>query len=257
MKELPKNTFFDISKFPKDYGILVFPISIARMEHGNGQSAPLCIEYLKHFAPNKISEPKVGLNMIYGDYLYMHSQEPAAGLKSKFMTLIMKHKNGFMKLLQKEKTRFQIHQAFSFEVWNQLYLSYKGGDFGDDFNDFKKWYKTDKVFQKYLKDDAEYCKRELTSEQIDFFLEEHFILYQFAKKRFSFPNEYVNDREKWVLWCYPGKPLKGTIYVYQKNPLNLSVPENPYENCTYDLEAKKLIDFNRIDLETYNYKYEN
>ncbi len=255
--EIPKNTFFDINKFPKDYGILVFPISIARMDQRNGQSATECLAYIKHFSPSKISEPKVGLNMVYGDYLYFHSKEPASNLKNKFMSLVMKHRNAFLKLLQKEKERFQIQQAFTFEVWNQLYLSYKGGDFGDDFQDFKKLYMKDKLFQKYLKEDAEYCNRELTPEQIGFFLEEHFILYQISKKRFVLPNEYVNGRERWVLWCYPGKPLKGEIYVYQQNPLKLSASENIYENCRYDLESKKLIDLNRIDLETYNYEYEN
>ena len=106
-------------------------------------------------------------------------------------------------------------------------------------------------------EDAQYCKRELTDEQLNFFLEEHFMLYLISKGKVILPNEYIQGREKWILWCYPGKPLKGQIYVYQKNPLNIELSENPYQNCFYDLESKKLIDFMRIDLDTYNYKYEN
>jgi hypothetical protein len=65
--------FYDINKLPKDYGILVFPISISRTHAGTGQSAEECLKYIEYFSPKKISEPKVGLNIIYGDYLYMNS----------------------------------------------------------------------------------------------------------------------------------------------------------------------------------------
>ncbi len=256
MKNIPKNTFFDINKFPKGYGILVFPISLARVEHRTGQSPVQLIEYLKHFSPAKISDPKIGLNLVYGDSLYLNSRKPATELKGKFMNLILRHNNGFKNLLNKEKDRFQIQQAFSYEVWNQLYLDYKGANIEQNFIDFKKWYLGDVLFQKYVKEDAVFCGREITPEQENFFLEEHFLFYLVAKKQIFFPNEYIQGREEWVLWCYPGVPLKGQVYVYQQNPLELDVPENPYQNCSYDLESKKLIDFTRIDLETYNYKYE-
>lgn len=81
------------------------------------------------------------------------------------------------------------------------------------------------------------------------------MFYLLSKGKVGLPNEYIQGREKWILWCYPGKPLKGQVYVYQQDPLNLSNAKNIYENCAYDLEAKKLIDFTRIDLDTYNYQY--
>ncbi len=255
MTEIVKNTFYDINKLPKDFGILVFPISINRMHHNSGQTIQECFEYIKYFSPDKVSEPKIGLNVVYSDSLYMNSLEPATTLKKKFMNVILDHKIGFQKLVVKNWERFQIHHAFSYEVWNQLYLDYRGKDFLEDYNTFKKFYKSDQHFQKLLIDDAAYCKRELTPEQENFFLEEHFIMYLITKKRIRLPNEYIQDREKWILWCYPGVMLKGQIYTYQKNPLNLDILENPYQNCTYDLESKKLIDFTRIDLATYNYKY--
>ncbi len=250
------NKFFDINKLPKEYGILVFPISLARIDNKTGQDPEQCFEYVKHFSPNKVSEPKIGLNMIYGDFLYLHSKVEAGILKQKFMNIVLRHKNSFQNLLKKEHNRFQIQHAFSYEVWNQLYLSYKG-DFDNDFRMFKKDYGDDIIFQKYVQDDAAFCKRELTEEQLNFFLEEHFMFYLLSKKKVALPNEYIQGREQWVLWCYPGVPLKGQVHVYQKNPLNLSTPENVYENCTYDLEAKKLIDFMRIDLQTYDYSYKN
>jgi hypothetical protein len=256
MPELPKNKFFDINKLPKEYGLLVFPISISRIDYDNGQSPGQCLEFIECFSPKKINEPKVGLNMIYGDFLYMNSIEPASTLKDRFMNMVMRHKNGFHKLVLKNWEKFQIQQAFSYEVWNQLYLDYKGS-FDEELNSFRKTYDSDEYFQKLLKDDAEFCKRELTKEQETFFLEEFLMMYLITKKQVFLPNEYVQGREKWILNAYPGPQLKGQIYTYQKNFLKLSAPDNEYENCAYDLTSKKLVDFTRIDLETYNYTYDS
>lgn len=246
--------FFDINKLPKDFGILVFPISISRMEHHTGQTAEDCLKYIQHFSPKKISEPKIGLNLVYGDNLYMNSKEEASYLKDKFMNMIIRHKNAFSKLIKKHRLDFQIQHAFSYEVWNQLFLDYNG-DFASDFRKLKEVYSKDILFQKYLKEDAKYCNRELDANQLNFFLEEHLLFYFLSKKQIRLPNEYIQGREKWVLWCYPGAPLKGEIYVYQKNFFKLEAPENPYQNSRYDLESKKLIDYTKIDLEKYNYKY--
>lgn len=248
-------TFYDINKLPKSYGIIVFPISISRVDNGTGQDPQQCLEYVKHFSPGKVLEPKIGLNMVYGDFLYLYSTEQASTLKQKFMNLVLKHKNTFQKLLKKEHERFQIQHAFSYEVWNQLYLSYDG-DFDSDFREFKKKYEQDKTFQKYVAQDAAYAKRELTDDQLNFFLEEYFMCYLISKKKVALPNEYIQGREQWVLWCYPGVPMKGQVYTYQKNFLSLDVLENPYQNHSYDLNAKKLIDNLKIDLESYNYEYE-
>ncbi len=255
MKDSNFHGFHDINKFPKGYGILVFPISIARAEYRNGQDHQQCFEYMQYFSPNKINETKVGLNMIYGDFLYLHSKERASLLKEKFMNIVLQHKRAFQKLIEKNTIEFQIQTAFSYEVWNQLYLDYQG-DFGSYFKIIKSLYAKDQSFQKYVKEDAAYCRRELTDEQTDFFLEEHLMLLSISKKKVLLPNEYVGGREKWVLWCYPGVPLKSQIYVYQQNFLKLDAPENIYQNCFYDLEAKKLVDFTKIDLEKYTYTYE-
>jgi hypothetical protein len=246
--------FFDINKLPKEYGILVFPISISRTENGTGQDPQQCVDYVHHFSSNKVAEPKIGLNMIYGDFLYFHSKEEARVLKQKNMNLVLKHKNAFHNLVRKAWEQFQIQHAFSYEVWNQMYLSYDG-DFDADFKMFKKIYAEDALFQKYVIEDIAHAKREVTEDQINFFLEEHLLFYLLTKKRIALPNEYIQGREQWILNCYPGVPLKGEIYTYQLDPFKLSVPENKYENCRYDLEAKKLVDMTKIDLEKYNYSY--
>jgi hypothetical protein len=67
------------------------------------------------------------------------------------------------------------------------------------------------------------------------------------------PNEFIEGNQKWILFCYPGKPLKSTVYFYQLNPFKLDWKENPYQNACYDLENKKLYDFDRLDIETFDF----
>jgi len=63
-------------------------------------------------------------------------------------------------------------------------------------------------------------------------------------------NNYIHGHEKWILWCYPGKPLKSQIYLIQTNLFGFNNKKNKFETCFYDLEGKKLYDFSRIDLDT-------
>jgi hypothetical protein len=93
------------------------------------------------------------------------------------MNIVLNHKNAFLNLIIKNWEKFQIRQAFSFQVWNQLYLDYKGSNFTDDFQKLKKIYNNDEYFQKLIQDDTSFCGRELTIEQIDFFLEEFLLMY--------------------------------------------------------------------------------
>ena len=40
------------------------------------------------------------------------------------------------------------------------------------------------------------------------------------------------------------------LYLFQQNFFKLNNPTNDYQAAFYDLEEKKLYDFNRVDLET-------
>ncbi len=249
---IPNNVFYDINKFPAEKGVLVFPISISRIQ--TGQNSQKCLEYIRYFSPEKISTPTVGLNFIYGDLLYMNSNEPAFKLKHSFMHEISQHKNRMEKLLHKDRMDFQIQHAFAFQSWGQVYLDSE--NFTDNFTRIREIYISDEKFQKYLKEDAEHLDRPVDDLQTEFFLEEYLMSYLTSKGKTRLRNDYIQDQQKWILFCYPGSPLKAHIYLYQLNPFNLDNEENPYQNAWYDLEAKKLIDFDRVDLDTYDYKYE-
>lgn len=247
MAQLDKNVFYDINKLPSEKGLLLFGLSMNRLFRG--QSPEECVEYIRHFHTAKVSKPLIGLNFIYSDFLYLYSEKPAPELKDSFMNQTISHKNGIQKLLEKNNLDFQIQHAFNYMVWNQLYVGTR--DFQLLFNSLKKIYESDEKFQKYIKEDSEKYGREMNENQVNFLLEEILMLYLLTKNQVKLPNEYIEGQQKWILFCYPGRPLKSTVYLYQLNPFKLNWSENPYQNAHFDLEAKQLVDFDRVDLETY------
>lgn len=250
MKKDLTNQFFDINKLPKERGLLIFPISMSRI--GTGQSAEKCLKFIKYFSPSKVSAPNIGLNFIYGDFLYLSSDEPANKLKRLFIDEILKHKNQMQKLLQKNNLDFQIQHAFNFQTWSDLYLDSKS--FKNRYMELRRIYNKDKLFQRYVKEDVAEIKKELTENQIEFFLEEHLLMYLITKGETRLRNDYIQDFQNWILMSYPGKPPKHLAYLYQLNPFKLDNQKNKYQNCFYDLESKKLYDFERLDLDTWNYE---
>jgi hypothetical protein len=110
------------------------------------------------------------------------------------------------------------------------------------------------IFKKYLEEDSDYYNRDCDKNQIGFFIEEIFIFYLISKMQVKFQNQFTQNRENWTLVAYPRKPLKSLVYFYQKNIFGLNNTGNVYENSFYDLESKKLYDFDRLNLETWNYE---
>ncbi|MFB6246023.1 MAG: hypothetical protein ABEI74_00310 [Candidatus Pacearchaeota archaeon] len=88
--------------------------------------------------------------------------------------------------------------------------------------------------------------------QLNFLLEETLMFYLIVKGQVNLRNDFIQGHEKWILWCYPGKPLKSQIYLTHKNLFGFENEKNKYENCFYDLEQKKLYDFDRVVLESLN-----
>jgi hypothetical protein len=243
-----KNQFFGINKFPKGWGMVAMPISMSRI--ATGQAAHKCIEWILDFGVTKVTEPKIGLNFIYGDFLYLLSSEKASTLKDRFMIEVIKHKNALQKLVLKHKAQLQIQHAFTYQNWNELYISTK--DFDGDLRALKKIYAEDALFQKYLEEDCIFYGREKTEDQINFFLEEHLVAYLLLYQQMSLRNEYTLGREEWVLWVYPGVPCKALVYLFQKNPFNLET-KNPYLG-QYNLDNSTFYDFSKFDLDTWDYK---
>jgi len=231
---------FDINQVPKQPGILLFGISMSRIS--NTQTPEKCFEYMEHFIP-KIIKPEVGLNFIYSDGLYLNSTEQASLLKNKYDALIHQHKYGFLKLLEKKPV--YITKSFNYVSWSQMILETKR--FHEFFSQLKEVYSKDKRFQDLVVKDLDIEQPE--NEQINFILEEILIFYLASKGEIVIKNDFLEGKHKWVLWCYPGKPLYSEIYLYRNNFFNLENTENKYQNSYYDLENKKLYDYSKIEID--------
>lgn len=231
---------FDINKMPKQAGLLMFGISLSRIS--NSQSAEKCFEYMQGFI-SKILKPEVGLNIVYSDSLYMNSSEKAMDLKRKFEPLIHAHKYGFIKLL--EKNPIYIQKSLNFITWTDMIMESK--EFFNYLSDLKKIYEDDDIFQTLVKKDV--ASATPKEEEIEFVLEEILMFYLTSKGKVRLRNDFVQEKHKWVLWCYPGKPLYSEVYLFNKNLFKLDNPENMYQNSFYDLESKKLYDFAKIEVE--------
>lgn len=242
-KNLKKNEFFDINKFPAKEGMLIFGISMSQVS--NVQSAKKCFFYIEELV-KKIMYPYVGLTFLYSDNLYLYQKGEPSKLNKKFQQLMISHKNEFQKILN--NNRWYIRDSFGFLTWNQALLEIK--DFMHYFSKLKDIYGKDKDFQKFVKEDIKLSKKKINEESIHFILEEILVFYLASKGVLKFPNKYLNGKEKWVLWCYPGKPLKSEIYLYQKNFFKLKNKENEYEDCYYDLNEQKLYNYNNVDLKS-------
>ena len=249
------NEFFDIGKMPTWTWLLWFPISISNIP--NKQDPLKCLEYVEIFSTKSHEERRdnwIGVHFSYTDFLYLYNDSSTASVKNKYMNMELNHKNGVLNLLKKDK-KYSLG-FFSFGVWNQLYLDIKWGlHFPELLRDLRKIYDNDQLFQKYMKEDAKLFGKELDENQINFFLEEHLMVYLVNKWMIWFPqNDFIRDRQDWILMCYPGTMLKHLAYILQKNFFKLENPKNIYEDCLYDTNKRLLYDVSRLDLETYNYE---
>jgi hypothetical protein len=239
------NEFYDISKFPAKPGITVVGISMPRID--KAQSPKKLFDSCVRLIP-KIKLPMVGDVIVYSDGLYMNSDEKASVLKSKSQRLMEEHKAGYMKLI--EKDIYLVRSAYSFTTWSQLILNCPSFCFY--IEKLKKIYKKDRIFMKYVKDDIVFAGKKFDDNSVAYILEEILLDYLVAKMRVRLQNDFVQDKEKWILNCYNGKPHRSHVYIHKKNLLKIK-SSNIYENCWYDLDAKKLYEFDRLDIDSFDF----
>jgi len=244
-RSIKKNEFFGINKLPNGQGITVVGISMPLI--GNRQSPKECIKSTNHIIP-KIKESGVGAVILYTDSLYLNSNEKASILKTKFQKVIEDHKRGYLKLIKRNVNI--IPKAFSFTTWGQILLDCP--DFTDYFKELKKIYSKDKIFQKYVKEDIIITGRRVNDNHVNYILEEVLLDYLMTKGKVRLQNDFVGDRQGWILNSYHGKPHKSHAYLYQKNFFKLK-SNNQFENCWYDLNAKILYDFNNLDIDSFDF----
>lgn len=245
---LEKNKFFDINSLPQEEGIIFWGISMNRI--GNEQSAEKCFEYLK-FIDTKIKKTEgIGMVTWYSDYLYFLSDEKASILRDRYKNLMFQHKHGFMNLILKNNV--WIKKAFSFYTFGQVMLD-NSEIFQSAFEKILRVYQDDSQFQEYVDFDCKKGDHGLGDKERMFILEEITTIYLAAKGQLNFNNRFVSGTEKWILQLYPGRSLKSEVYLFQLNPLKLHNSKNKFENAFYDLKHKVLYEYDRIDLDTFDF----
>ena len=231
---------FDINKFPKKPGLILMPISISRIS--NAQSAEKCFGHIQELV-KKIVKPWVGVCFIYGDNLYLYSDEKASVLKNSHQGQIVTHKNTFLSIL--DKNPWYIQSSINYLTWNQALLESR--DFATYFAKLKKIYTEDNSLQDAVKQDFEESERPTLDEnQINFFLEESLLFHLVLKGIVRLPNEFLHGHEEWILHCYPGSYLQTEVWLHKNNPFSLSNPKNKYEDCMYNLEDRTLVDLKEV-----------
>lgn len=246
MNTLPENVFFDINHFPREYGMIVFPISMSRI--ANAQSPEACFSCMELFAEKMLANT-VWFNFLYSEGLYMNFEEE----KNHLAQTAVAHKGWIMKLIEKNYREFQIDRAIHFDSWFQMYLGHKS--FFSALSEIKRIFREDPLFERYVRLDSEEAGKLYTEEQIDFYLEEHTMAYLLLNRELKLENRFLDGQEEWILFAYPGKPPRAQVYLFQLDPLKIMGDTNPYKGL-YDLSEKIFIDYMRVDLRTWEMKKE-
>ena len=240
------NEFFDLNKLPKEPGITYFALSMPLLH--NVQSPQNCYEASQHII-DKIQVSNVGAQIVYTDNLYLYSSEPAVELKLKHQKTIEGHKQAWLKLIHKNK--FIVPSAFTFMTWSQLLLDCP--NFSTYLTEFKRIYEKDQKLQAYVEADIKDVSREVGEYSVGYMLEEILLDYLVVKGKVRLQNDYTKDKEEWILNIYHGKPHRSYVYLHQQNFFDLHNKKNEYENSWYDALNKKLYEFDRFDINTFDF----
>jgi hypothetical protein len=246
MKKPGINEFFDVNKFPRSPGIFYFALSMPLL---NNVQHPKELYASDEHIISKICVSNTGVQVVYTDNLYLYSDEPAADLKLKHQKMIEVHKQGWLKLIKQNV--YMVPNAFTFMTWNQLQLDC--ANFTEYLAKFRQIYERDTKLQTYLEADIRGAGRSVTRNSVGYMLEEILLDYLVMKGQVRLRNDYTMDREEWILNTYHGKPHRSHIWLHQQNYFQFDNSKNIFQNSWYDVLNRKLYDFDRLDIDTFNF----
>ena len=248
---LETNNFFDINKLPQEEGLLLWGISMNRI--GNSQSGEKVFNYFGDLYDKVNQTDGIGNVVLYADYLYFNSKRESSISKNRYIDLMIAHKNNLLNTLSQNPN--WVKKAFSFYTFGQMIVD-NSSLYIKTLQLLTNMYNTDPKFREAVIFDVKLNKKAEQEEEeelaVKFILEEITIFYLFAKGCIKTNNEFVRN-PVWTLQCYPGKPLKSEVYLFQQNPMKLENPKNKFEYCYYDLDAKILYDYKMLDIDTFDF----
>jgi hypothetical protein len=246
MKKPGINEFHDVNKFPRSPGIFYFALSMPLL---NNVQHPKELYAADEHIISKICVSNTGVQVVYTDNLYLYSDEPAADLKLKHQKMIEVHKQGWLKLIKQNV--YMVPKAFTFMTWNQLQLDCP--NFTEYLAEFRRICDRDEKLRSYIAADIEGTGRNVTRNSIGYMLEEILLDYLVMKGHVRLRNDYTLDREEWILNTYHGKPHRSHVHLHQQNYFQLDNPRNIFQNSWYDVLNRRLYDFDRLDIETFDF----
>ncbi|EKE29422.1 MAG: hypothetical protein ACD_2C00178G0001 [uncultured bacterium (gcode 4)] len=230
----------DISRVAPNW-YLIFPISMSRI--ANAQSGKELFEFLKFFE-SKIPYISIDVIIIYTNWLYFNSEEPALELRKKTLNQMIAHKQEFENIILKSKK--YVPQSFHFLPWDYMILNWEW--FQMLKNRLMKAYSENDAFKKSIKMDLESQWRDEIDANISFLIEEIAVTHLLTHRSIPLPKTLPSE-DSWRLVCYPWDPINSLQSLYKAKILNYdiekSIWENQYCRSFYNMSEKKLLDYDR------------
>jgi hypothetical protein len=231
----------DIKILPRQNGVLIFPISMAKI---SGElSATNLFAILENQIHSKWNNYPLSIIFLYTGDVY---SKYGLGSNSSYNYDIKKHKEDCMRIIN--YSTYLTKDAFSFVDWDELFNSDK--IISEKFEELKSIYLSDEIFQKLMYSDLKRLGKTVDTNNINFLLEEMILPYLFVKGGFDFTDKFTNNTNRYKLICYSGNCPKILVYIHQMNFFNLDKTTNVYQNCFYNFKSNFLFNFEEINLES-------
>ena len=182
----------DIKVLPRQNGVLLFPISIGKIE--KEMSAENIFNFLETELHSKWRNYPLSIVFLYTGNVYSKY-----GFDSKKNNdyKVEKHKLECTRIIN--YSNYLTMDAFSFVDWNDLFNS--DSYVKEKFEELKNIYLSDQMFQNIMKSDLKRAGKSLDSNNINFLLEEMFLPYLFVKNKIDVKDKFTKNTKKFKLIC--------------------------------------------------------
>ncbi|MEC8220947.1 MAG: hypothetical protein VX028_02645 [Nanoarchaeota archaeon] len=238
----------DILEFPRQPGLMIFPISMAKIQ---GEQSPKKIfDFIVEKVLQKMwkGDP-ISVLIIYSTSFY---ERYNVNLGKDMGQLAKEHEVELKKLIA--GVSYLEKSAYSYMDWDEFINKYI--DRKKLFEARDHLYKLsleDEKFGSYLLSDIARLKKQDTDDGRLFILEEAVLFYMILKEyHFTFKDDFTKNMNRWIILCYSGFALKVFAYLHQKNYFNVTSSNNLFQDTFYDFKSNYLYKYQELDIDRYN-----
>ena len=229
-------------------GLLVIPVSMARIGSESKLGARAIIEFLQDFK-SKLQTYTTDVMILYTSELYLMISDDPSRDQDLFDEQISEHKRTLEKLVSanmRDESRRFIPNAFSFNTWSQIKST--SPNYRNIITQLRSWLKSDNQFKELLEYDLESSGRDVNQKNMDFILEEIAVTYLIQSYDVTL-NLGITERNRnthtFRLICYPGELYLSFTYAMKKLPNKITgkTEEIRFSRSYYNWEDKLLVNF--------------